>query len=144
MKLSQSKPRTKLTYLYIVWSVVLAVPWIIVVSVVKPYWHANDIIHLLLVGLGVNIVSVLLFGYYLGSRQHIKDVLVASFIGTGVLAVCYDLLMVTQNPNDPNSDIEAGAGLAMFFLPTVVAIGILLLTGFGIARVLTVKTNRNP
>jgi drug/metabolite transporter (DMT)-like permease len=83
----------------------------------------------------VALLATLIYGGLLGRHRRWRDVGFATLAGTAALVVCYVVLMVSApDPNNTN-DIGAGAGLAIFGLPTLLLVGMLLGLGAAVGRV---------
>jgi hypothetical protein len=82
----------------------------------------------------VSIVLTLTWGAGLGYRGSWRWVLISAVAGTAVLWFWY--LASWLASSDPNSDIEASAGLVILALPTLLALGLVLGVGGGIGRTL--------
>lgn len=75
------------------------------------------------------VIATISFGWHLGAdRRRIVDVLLAGLIGTVALLSTYVALMLSQ-PDTPESDNAAGAGVAILGVPTLSLVVVLLGAG---------------
>jgi hypothetical protein len=72
------------------------------------------------------------WGFVLALLQRWRWILVSAPVGTVVLLVCYVIARFATNPTDPQVASAAGATLAIFWVPILVLVGLLLAVGGGL------------
>jgi hypothetical protein len=90
---------------------------------------------LLATGLLLGALAVLVsicWGLVLALLRRWRWILVSAAAGTAVLLGWYVTVMISTNINDPQVDNEAGAGIAILSVPTLVSVGLLLSVGGGL------------
>jgi hypothetical protein len=92
----------------------------------------NVLVRLAVVG-GVCLATTPVLGFLLGRERRWLQTVWAAVIGTGLLTAWYVGLFLADQ-SDPSADNEAGAGVAIFALPTFAALLGLLAMGSGVAR----------
>ena len=78
------------------------------------------------------VLACICWGLVLGLLRRWRWILVSAAAGTAVLLGWYVAVMLSTNLNDPLVDNEAGAGIAIFSVPTLVSVGLLLSVGGGL------------
>lgn len=120
------KPSTKIWKAYIFWLVISTLPWVILAFSVNKSWPVQNIIRFISASGAITILSTLSFGVWIGIKKRWIHILWGALAETLVLAFCYDLLMTMPPESQPSADIVAGAGIAIYFLPTLVLVAALI------------------
>lgn len=78
-------------------------------------------------------VASVAWGALLGYRKMWLHLLISALCGTGVLLFgCAVVMIATASPDDTTVDNAAGAGVAIFSVPTLITVGALLFLGGGL------------
>ncbi len=83
------------------------------------------------------VVLTITWGGILGRRRAWIWILVSAPVGTAVLAGWYVASWLTST--DQSSDAEAGAGVVIPFIPTLIVVGLVLTIGGGIGTLWRVR-----
>jgi len=78
------------------------------------------------------VLACICWGLVLALLRRWRWILVSAAAGTAVLLAWYGTVMLSTDLNDPLVDNEAGAGIAILSVPTLVSVGLLLSVGGGL------------